>query len=125
MIKVLIIEDEELVARMYQKALVYDGFEANVAIGGRLGLEKVKSLKPDLVLLDIMMPGIDGIEVLEKIKSDDEIKNIPVVLLTNLSGNYDTKYGISKGAHGYWVKTELKTGELGARIKSLLNAKNH
>jgi DNA-binding response OmpR family regulator len=125
MVKVLIIEDEDLVARMYQKALTYDGFDVDIAIGGKEGLEKVKKIKPDLVLLDIMMPGIDGIEVLEKIRVDNEVKNIPVVLLTNLSGNYDTKYGINKGAQGYWIKTQIKTGELGEKINNLLNAKNN
>lgn len=125
MTKLLIVEDEDIVARMYQKALTYDGFDVQIAIGGNEGLKKAVDFKPDLILLDIMMPGMDGIEVLEKLKQNDASKNIPTVLLTNLSGSYDEKYGVSKGAAGYWVKTEVKTNELGEKIRNLLNVKTN
>src|SRR3972149_4319618 len=88
MAKVLIVEDEDIIARMYQEALKFDGFDVTVALGGLDGLTKVKSEKPDVVLLDIMMPEPDGIEVLEKIKADPDIAGIPVVMLTNLNARY-------------------------------------
>ena len=84
--KVLIIEDEDLIARMYEKTLTFDGFEVEVAIGGKDGLEKAVNFKPDLILLDIMMPEPDGMEVLETLKRKPDTSGIPVVMLTNLSG---------------------------------------
>jgi len=101
MTKVLIVEDEDLVARMYDKALKFEGFDVTIALGGQDGLEKVKTIKPDLVLLDIMMPEPDGMEVLEKIKTDDEVKDIPVVMLTNLSGKHDAVLAAERGAADY------------------------
>lgn len=118
--KVLIIEDEDLVARMYQKSLQFDDFDVEVAIGGKEGYQMIKDHKPDLVLLDIMMPEPDGMEVLEMIKGDPETKNIPVIMLTNLSGEYDSKLAISKGATDYWVKKDSNPTELGKKIKEKL-----
>jgi CheY-like chemotaxis protein len=120
--KVLIIEDEDLVARMYQKSLEFDDFDVEVAIGGKEGITSIKEHKPDLVLLDIMMPEPDGMEVLEKIKEDPETKNIPIIMLTNLSGEYDAKLAISKGASDYWVKKDSSPVALGKKIKEKLTA---
>lgn len=121
MVKILIIEDEQLVARMFQKALDYDGFEVKMAIGGEEGLEKVKKLKPDIVLCDIMMPEPDGMEVLEKIKSDSETKDVPVVMLTNLSGKHDAELALSRGAADYWVKKDADVRELGTKLKKIIS----
>lgn len=118
--KVLIIEDEDLVARMYQKSLEFDDFEVEVAIGGNEGYAAIKQSKPDLILLDIMMPEPNGMDVLEKIKKDPETKNIPVIMLTNLSGEYDAKLAISKGATDYWVKKDSSPINLAKRIKEKL-----
>ena len=120
--KVLIVEDEKLVAKMYEKALKLDDIDVSVALGGAKGLEKVKNEKPDIVLLDIMMPEPDGMEVLTKIKADPETTNIPVVMLTNLSGKHDSEMAMEKGATDYWVKSEIKTLELGKKIKAIINA---
>jgi two-component system, OmpR family, alkaline phosphatase synthesis response regulator PhoP len=124
MAKVLIIEDEDLVARMYQSALNFDGHEAVTAIGGTEGVEKVKTEKPEIVLLDIMMPGMNGIEVLEAIRNDPETANLPVVMLTNMSGKNDVELAVSKGADDYWVKADIKTQELGKRIEEVIEKKN-
>ena len=123
MAKILIVEDEPLVARMYQKTLTFDGFETDIAIGGKEGLEKIKKGKPSLVLLDIMMPEPNGIEVLEKVKADPKTKNIPVIVLTNLAGSHDTQLALSKGAAAYWVKKETEPEKLGTKIKEILGRK--
>jgi len=123
MSKVLIIEDEEMVARMYEKALAFDGFEVAVAVGGQEGLTKVKEFMPDLVLLDIMMPEPDGIEVLEKIKEDPDTSTIPVVVLTNLSGKNDAALAMEKGAKDFLVKSRIDVSELGKKVTSYLNEK--
>ena len=120
MVKILLVEDEPLVARMMEKALKFDGFDVAVAIMGEEGLNKAKSEKPDLILLDIMMPEPDGIEVLERLKADDDTKAIPVVMLTNLSGTHDEELAKAKGAVGYWVKKDARPGEMGKRIRAVL-----
>jgi len=125
MTKVLIVEDEDLVARMYDKALKFEGFDVTIALGGQDGLEKVKTIKPDLVLLDIMMPEPDGMEVLEKIKTDDEVKDIPVVMLTNLSGKHDAVLAAERGAADYWVKSDINIKDLGKMITDIINAKQN
>jgi len=120
MTKILIVEDEPLVARVYEKTLSFDGFDVAIAIGGEEGLEKVKTIKPDAVLLDIMMPEPDGMEVLEKIKADPETSSVPVIMLTNLSGKNDAELALEKGAEAYWVKKDSKPKDLGKMIKEIL-----
>lgn len=123
MAKVLIVEDEVLVARMYEKTLKYDGFDVSIAIGGDEGLQKVKSEKPEIVLLDVMMPEPNGIQLLEKIKSDSETAGIPVIMLTNLSGKNDAELALGKGATDYWVKKDSEPKDLGKKIMEVLGKK--
>jgi len=120
MTKVLIVEDEPLVARMYDKALSFDGFEVITAIGGDNGTKACKEGKPDIVLMDIMMPGMNGIEALGHIKGDAETAHIPVVMLTNLSGETDMELARERGASDYWVKKDLKPREMGEKIRAIL-----
>lgn len=122
--RILIIEDEPLVARMYQKTLKFDGFDVVSAIGGEEGIQKAKQYKPSLILLDIMMPQIDGMQVLSKLKADPATSGIPVVVLTNLSGKQDAKYAVSKGAADYWIKKEVKSEELGKKVRTVLQTKS-
>lgn len=122
MSKILIIEDEPLVARMYQRSLSLDNFDVVVALGGNEGLEKVKTEKPDIVLLDIMMPEPNGMEVLEKLSTDSETKHIPVVIFTNLSGTHDADLAKSKGAVEYWVKKDVDPKDLGLKVKDILDS---
>jgi two-component system phosphate regulon response regulator PhoB len=124
MTKVLIVEDEELIARMYQKALKFDDFEVSVAIGGEMGLKLIKEFQPDIVLLDIMMPEPNGIGVLEQIKADPDIKEIPIVMLTNLSGKHDAELALEKGASAFVVKSQIKVEKLGEKIRAILNEKS-
>ena len=119
MIKVLTIEDEPLISKMYQKALGTVDFEVVVSTGSD-AIDLAKSTQPNIILLDIMMPEPNGIQVLEKLKSEEDTKNIPVVMLTNLSGKYDKSYALSKGAVDYWVKDEIKIDTLGGKIKTAL-----
>ena len=120
MTRVLIVEDEPLVARMYEKALAFDNFEVELAMGGENGVAKTRDWKPDIVLMDIMMPGMNGIEALEKIKTDPEIQNIPIVMLTNLSGENDMDLAKEKGAIDYWVKKDIKPKEMGKQLNKIL-----
>lgn len=116
----LVIEDDPLVSRMYQKALTFEGFDIVMAQDGREGLEKAKKTKPDLILLDIMMPRMNGMEVLERLKVDAELKDIPVVMLTNLAGTQDAENAVKRGAIAYLVKSEYKPKEIADKVKQLL-----
>lgn len=123
MAKVLIIEDEPLVVRMYEKSLRFDKHEVSTALNGLEGLEKIKSERPDIILLDVMMPQMNGMQVLEEMAKDPAIKDIPVIMLTNLSGKHDAELAMSKGALEYWVKKDAKPQELGTKITELLAKK--
>jgi two-component system, OmpR family, alkaline phosphatase synthesis response regulator PhoP len=120
MTKVLIVEDEPLVARLYEKALTNDGYEVTTAIGGKDGIEKANSV-PDLILLDIMMPEPNGMEVLQTLRRNPETFKIPIIVLTNLSGSHDAELAINKGATDYWVKKDVKPREMGKMVSEILN----
>src|SRR3970040_450755 len=101
MSKILIVEDDQLMARLYEKVFKFEGYDVDVALDGRAGLEKVRSGKPTLVVLDIMMPEMNGLEVLDKLKADPDTRSIPVVVLTNLAGSSDAEAALTKGAVKY------------------------
>ena len=116
----LIIEDDPLMSRMYQKIFKFEGFNIDTVSEGEEGLSKVKSQKPTLILLDIMMPKMNGLEVLEKLKADPATKNIPVVVLTNLAGATDADRAISMGAVKYIIKSEHEPKEVANMVKEIL-----
>ncbi|MFB5615494.1 MAG: PleD family two-component system response regulator [Candidatus Nitrosomaritimum yanchengensis] len=119
--KILIIEDEPLVARVYEKSLKFKEYDVISARNGKDGLDLIKKEKPDLVLLDVMMPEMNGMQVLEEAMTDPETKNIPIVMLSNLSGRHDAELALSKGAVEYWVKKDAKPLDLGTKIEELLS----
>lgn len=122
MVKILIVEDDPLISEMYHDIFEFDGYELDVAANGEEGIEKARMLKPTLILLDIMMPKMNGLQVLEKLKSDPETKNIPVVILTNLSGTQDAKAALSKGAVKYIVKSQYDPKQVSDMVKEILAA---
>lgn len=119
---VLLIEDDNLMVRMYQDKFTGDGYQVNVALDGEEGLAKLKKEKPVLILLDVMMPKMNGFEVLEKIKADPDTKKIPVILLTNLSGEDDAKKGLEMGAVAYLIKSDYTPDQVAAKVKEILAA---
>jgi CheY-like chemotaxis protein len=121
MAKVLLIEDDPLVVRMYQKILAFEGFEIESAPDGRSGIEKAKTMKPDLIFCDVMMPKLNGIEVLEHLKADANTKDIPVIMLTNLSGTHDAETALEKGAFAYMVKSEFKPKDVAQKAKEFFS----
>jgi CheY-like chemotaxis protein len=120
MAKILIVEDDPLMSRMYQKIFGFEGHEVELAGDGEEGWEKAKTTKPTLILLDIMMPKMNGLQVLEKLKLDPETKGIPVVMLTNLAGVSDAEAALAKGAVKYIVKSEHEPKQVAAMIKEIL-----
>lgn len=120
MAKILIIEDDTLVSRLYQTAFSFEGFEVEMANNGEDGLQKAKTCKPTIILLDIMMPKMNGLQVLDKLKQDPEMKNTPVIILTNLSGTQDATTALAKGAVKYIVKSEHTPKEIMLIVKGIL-----
>lgn len=107
-------------SRMYQKIFTFEGYEVEMASDGQEGLDKARAGKPTLVLLDIMMPKLNGIQVLEKLKADADTKSIPVIMLTNLAGQHDAEEALTKGAVKYIVKSEFDPKQVTDMVKEII-----
>lgn len=120
MSKILIVEDDPLMSRMYQKIFTFEGYEVEMAGDGQEGFEKAKTVNPTIVLLDVMMPKMNGLQVLEKLKLDPATKLIPVVMLTNLAGQQDAEEALSRGAVKYIIKSEYEPKQVANMVKEIL-----
>jgi len=119
--KIMIVEDDSFVMDIYQTKLAQEGFEAVAAINGLEAMKKLQEVRPDLILLDIIMPYMDGLEVLKKIKDDERLKNIPIILLTNLSQKEEISKGLELGANDYLIKSHFTPSEVMEKVKKYLN----
>ncbi|MFC1959823.1 response regulator transcription factor [Chloroflexota bacterium] len=113
--RVLIIEDDEQIVQTVRRGLIYEGYTVDVAMDGYGGLEKARDVPPDLVLLDLMLPGLDGIEVCRRLRAASDV---PVLMLTARDGVSDRVKGLDAGADDYLVKP-FAFDELLARIRAL------
>ncbi len=118
--KILLAEDDKFISRAYNAGLGRAGFEMIIAFDGEEAMEKIRSEKPDMVLLDLMMPRKNGFEVLEEIKADNDLKNIPVIILSNLGQEMDVEKGKKLGAIDYLIKSNLSMKEVIDIVKSYL-----
>ncbi len=119
--KVLLIEDHKFLSELYAKNLKRRDYDVEIAKDGEDGLEKVKSFKPDVILLDIIMPDISGIEVLKKLKSNSKYKKIPVILLTAVYEIDKIKECLNSGALGYIIK-ETSTEEMFHKVDLIVGS---
>jgi len=119
--KILIIEDDQEVRELYAEVLRDGGFDLDEAVDGQSGLARVLKGKYDLLLLDIMLPKFDGLEILKTIRQKEELKDLPVVLLTNLGREPIIKEGFELGADGYLIKSEHTPGEIVQEVKKFLD----
>jgi two-component system, OmpR family, response regulator ArlR len=117
--RILIIEDEEKIARFVELELTHEGYQVEKAIDGRDGLEKIKTRPFDLILLDVMLPGINGVEVLRRIR---QISDVPIILLTARDSIVDKVMGLDAGADDYVTKP-FAIEELLARVRTVLRKK--
>jgi CheY-like chemotaxis protein len=117
---IMIVEDDSFVMDIYKTKLSQEGFSVVEAENGTEALKKLKTTKPDLMLLDIIMPYMDGLEVLKKMKENEDTKNIPVILLTNLSQKEEVDKGMSLGAKDYLIKSHFTPSEVLEKIKVCL-----
>jgi CheY-like chemotaxis protein len=120
--KIMIIEDDYFVMDIYHTKLTQSGFDVISANNGLDALKKLQEEKqiPDLILLDIIMPYLGGLEVLERIKADEQLKSIPVILLTNLSQKAEIDKGMGLGAKDYLIKSHFTPSEVLEKINLLI-----
>src|SRR3989344_1870908 len=121
--KVLIVEDDKFLRDLIVQKLKREGFVTSEAVDGEEGLNITKEKHPDIILLDLILPGSDGFEVLRRIKSDTSTAQIPVIVLSNLGQKEDMDRAMSGGAEDFMVKAHFTPGEIIAKIKSVLKKK--
>lgn len=124
MTKIAIIEDDPVISQMYRMKFESDGFEVEVAINGRLGVTLVEKMHPDIVLLDMQMPEMNGTEALKEIRSHEWGKNLTVLVLTNLGEEEAPKELKTLGIHSYIVKADLTPRQVVDRVKEVLKNKS-
>lgn len=117
---VLIIEDDEHITKVYETKFFKEGIATSFARNGEEGIIKIASEKPDLVILDLMIPGKDGFAVLEEIKKNPAVSSIPVLVLSNLGQQTDKDRAIALGAKDYLVKVNFSMQEVIDKAKSYL-----
>lgn len=122
--RILIVDDDALNVKLLEAQLSSKGYHVVTALDGSAALERVQQERPDLILLDIMMPGIDGYEVTERLKADDDTRCIPIILVTALTGEEEKKKGLEAGADEF-INKPINYPELEARVFSLLRLKEY
>ncbi|HOZ56488.1 MAG: Alkaline phosphatase synthesis transcriptional regulatory protein PhoP [Parcubacteria group bacterium ADurb.Bin316] len=118
--KILLVEDDPFLSSMYSTKFEIENFFVLSAEDGERGLKLALTEKPDIILLDILMPKMNGFEVLEKLKADEKTKSIPVILLTNLNQKDEIEKGLSLGANDYLIKAHFMPSEVVDKIKKVM-----
>ncbi len=118
--KILIIEDDKFLRELIVKKLKDESYDLIEAADGEEGFEKIGKEHPDLVLLDLILPGMDGFEVLEKVKDDASLSSVPVIILSNLGQREEVERGLKLGAVDYMIKAHFTPGEIVEKIKEIL-----
>jgi two-component system, response regulator len=121
-VQVLFVEDDPAVAQMYKLKLELDGYEVRVAADGELALTMAKERVPDIIFLDIRLPKLDGLAVLERLRADDRTKQVPVVILSNYSERELIDRGLKLGALEYLIKSQTTPAKLAGGVESWLRA---
>lgn len=118
--KILLVEDDDFLAKMLSKSLASHGYQPILAGSGREGMAKIKTANVDMILLDIMLPDIDGFDVLKKINADEAARKLPVIILSNLGQPEDIYQGKNLGARDYLVKSDYSLDEVVERVGKYL-----
>lgn len=120
-VHVLLVEDDVFLAGIYQKKFEMEGYKISTSDNGEKGLADAKKKKPSIILLDILLPKMDGFAVLKNLKADATTKDIPVILLTNLGQKDDVEKGLEAGAVDYLIKAHFKPSEIVDKVKKVLH----
>jgi len=119
--KILLVEDDPFLIDIYTTKLKDSGFSVQTVADGEEAINKIKEEKPDLVVLDIVLPHVDGWEILNQIKADKELKKIKVILLSNLGQKEEVEKGLKLGATKYLIKAHYTPGQVVEEIKKVFN----
>jgi CheY-like chemotaxis protein len=120
MTRILIIEDDELIRRMYHQIFLFRKYDVDLATNGEEGLEKIRTTRPELILLDIMMPKLNGLDMLRQLKAIPDAGHIPVIILTNLMGAADAEAALSAGAVRFVSKSDYSPKEIVDIVEEVL-----
>ncbi len=118
--KILIVEDDKFLRELIAQKLIKEGYNIAEAVDGEKGIKAVEDEKPDLVLLDLILPGIDGFDVLAKMKEDPKMAQVPVIILSNLGQKDDIERGLKMGAVDYMIKAHFTPAEIIEKVKAVL-----
>lgn len=116
----LLIEDDDFIAQLLETKFKESGLNLAIAENGEEGLKKAKELKPSLILLDILLPGIDGFEVLRQLQSDKTTASLPVIILSNLGQKEEIKKGLDLGAQDFLVKAHFDLNDIVKKVKEYI-----
>lgn len=122
--KILIVEDEEALAKVLEEKFQREKFEVKIAVDGETGVEAVRQFRPDMILLDLILPKKSGFDVLKEIKADPELERIPVIVLSNLGEDESIKEALALGAKDYFVKTQHPINEVVEKVRTELLSPN-
>src|SRR3989344_1587011 len=122
--KLLLIEDEEFISYIYKRQLEIAGFAVDTARDGITGLSAIQKNDYDLVLLDIMLPGMNGIDILKAVKNDEKTKQIPVIMVTNLAQDEFIQQALKLGAAAYWIKANFSPSEIVLELNKFFKTEN-
>jgi len=120
--KILFIEDESALQKTFGDVLTVEGFKVISAIDGEVGLRLASSEKPDLIILDLVLPKLHGLEVLKGLKGNDETRNIPVIILTNMGDMENIEKALELGATTYMIKADYTLEDVVTKIKNAMAA---
>lgn len=121
-LRILLVEDDQFLRELMTTKLKREGFDVHVAADGREGLQLIQTVKPDIVLLDVILPGLDGFNVLQQVRAsgDQMVAQVPIVLLSNLGQDTDVQKGKALGANDYLIKSNLTIDEIIKKIRRFL-----
>ena len=122
--KILVIEDESFLASLMLEILKRENFDVDLASDAEGGLEKLKKESFDIILLDLILPGMHGFQLLEKLKREEKTKRIPVIIISNLGSQEEIQKGLQLGADAYLIKAHILPADLVNKIKEILQQKN-
>ena len=120
--KILLVEDEPMLSNLLKQRLEKEGIQVTAAHDGEEAVKLLKQDKPDLILLDIILPKMSGFEVLEEMKGDPTVQSAPVVVVSNLGQDSDVEKAQKFGAVGYFVKAKMSIEDLVSKVKEFLGS---
>lgn len=118
--KIVLVEDDSLMSGILSRHLVSEGFEIVLVTDGAKAFERIQTERPSIVLLDIILPGVGGFDILQNLKQDEGTKSIPVLILSNLGSKEEMQKGLDLGAAGYLVKANTMVEEITKKVKEIL-----